>query len=96
MVVLVFMTSCQVSLNLKIGPMTAQATMIIKAATKETGCPVAREVHRAKRMKGELWYNLGDLLLNELHALRTDSRNKVPGRVRLESYAHFEGMPKAL
>ncbi len=52
MVVLVFMTSCQVSLNPNIGPVAAQTRMISTAITKVAGCPAAREVHLANRVNG--------------------------------------------
>ena len=58
MVVPVFMISCQVSLNPNSGPVTAQTTMMSMAATKATGCPVAREVHLAKWVNWEPWYNI--------------------------------------
>ena len=60
-VVPVFMTSCQVSLNPNIGPVTAQPRMISTAVAKVAGCPVAREVHLAKRVNKESGYM--DLLL---------------------------------
>jgi hypothetical protein len=53
MVVPVFMTSCQVSLNSNIGPVTAQAKIMITALAKVAGCPVACEVHLAKRVDRE-------------------------------------------
>ena len=52
-VVPVFMTSCQVSLNSNIGPVTAQAKIMITALAKVAGCPVACEVHLAKRVDRE-------------------------------------------
>jgi len=52
-VVPVFMTSCQVSLNSNIGPVTAQAKIMIAALAKVGGCPVACEVHLAKRVDRE-------------------------------------------
>jgi len=52
-VVPVFMTSCQVSLNLNIGPVTPQTMMIKAAATNAAGWPVARAVHLAKRENGD-------------------------------------------
>jgi hypothetical protein len=55
-VVPVFMTSCQVSLNSNIGPVTAQAKIMITALAKVAGCPVAWEVHLAKRVNRESWY----------------------------------------
>jgi uncharacterized membrane protein len=45
MVVLVFITNCQVSLNSNIGPVTAQTKMISTERTKVAGCPAAPEVH---------------------------------------------------
>jgi hypothetical protein len=47
MVVLVLMTSCQVSLKWKIGPVIAQSTMIPRATINVTGRPAAREAKRA-------------------------------------------------
>jgi hypothetical protein len=52
-VVPVFMTSCQVSLNPNMGPVTAQTKMMSTAVTKVAGCPVACEVHLAKRVNRE-------------------------------------------
>ena len=52
-VVPVLMTKCQVSLNLKIGPVTAQAKIINAALMNAAGWPVARAVHFAKREKGD-------------------------------------------
>jgi hypothetical protein len=52
-VVPVLMTSCQVSLNLKIGPVTPQITMIEAAAMNAAGWPVARAVHLAKWENGD-------------------------------------------
>src|SRR5690349_18356626 len=49
-VVLVLMTSCQVSLNLKIGPVMAQTTMMIMAIIKVMGLPAAREAALAVRV----------------------------------------------
>jgi hypothetical protein len=46
-------TSCQVSLNLNIGPVTAQTTMIDAAIINAAGWPVARAVHLAKLEKGD-------------------------------------------
>jgi len=51
MVVLVFMTSCHVSLNLNIGPVSPQSTTIEAAPMNAAGWPVARAVHFAKREK---------------------------------------------
>ena len=48
MVVPVLMTSCQVSLKPKIGPVTAQTTTIKTAARKTTGLPHHSDVVRAK------------------------------------------------
>jgi hypothetical protein len=52
-VVPVFMTNCHVSLNLNIGPVIPQTTMIKAAAMNAAGWPVARAVHLAKREKGD-------------------------------------------
>jgi hypothetical protein len=49
MVVLVFMTNCQVLLNLNSGPLVAQTRMIITAAAKVAGCPAVGEARLAKR-----------------------------------------------
>ena len=57
MVVPVFMTSCQVSLNPNIGPVTAQTTIMSTAVTKAVGCPVAREAYLAKWVNEEPRYN---------------------------------------
>src|SRR4051812_47357658 len=48
-VVPVLMTSCQVSLNPNIGPVTAQTTMIAAATVNADGLPVVRAVHLANR-----------------------------------------------
>src|SRR6266511_2213543 len=56
MVVLVLMTSCQVSLNPKKGPVTAQPTMISTARRKASGSPMALAAPVAKRPKNERWY----------------------------------------
>ena len=53
MVVLVFMTSCQVSLNTNIGLIAAQTKMISTAIKRVVGCPAARGVHLANRVNGE-------------------------------------------
>src|SRR4029450_13437199 len=54
-VVLVLMTSCQVSLNPNNGPVTAQPTMTIAARRNASGWPMARAVLVAKRPKNERW-----------------------------------------
>src|SRR6202035_2862492 len=48
-VVPVLMTSCQVSLKLKIGPVTAQVTTTAVARKKMAGFPQKSEAWRAKR-----------------------------------------------
>ena len=48
MVVLVLMTSCQVSLKRKIGPVTAQTTIMIRARAKVVGRPAYRAAALAK------------------------------------------------
>jgi len=53
-VVPVFMTSCQVSLKLKIGPVVAHATITNTANTKVDGWPVALAVHLAKRVNPDV------------------------------------------
>ena len=53
MVVLVFITNCQVSLKVNISPVTAQTKMISTARTKVARCPAAPEVHLANRVNGE-------------------------------------------
>ena len=53
MVVPVFITNCQVSLKANIGPVAAQTKMMSTARAKVAGCPAAREVHLAKRVKAE-------------------------------------------
>src|SRR5262245_5265058 len=50
MVVPVFTTSCQVSLQWKMGPVTAQTTMTASAIAKASGLPVVRAVHFEKRV----------------------------------------------
>jgi hypothetical protein len=50
-VVPMLMTSCQVSLNLNIGPVLDQTKMMSTAVTKVVGCPAAREVPLAKLVK---------------------------------------------
>ena len=54
MVVDVLMTSCQVSLNPKIGPDTIQAPISVTATAKAAGRPTAREMDFAKRVKREV------------------------------------------
>ena len=54
MVVPVLMTNCQVSLNLNIGPVTAQTAMIPAARMKAIGFPVARAAALAKRLNQEV------------------------------------------
>jgi hypothetical protein len=49
MVVLVFMTNCQVLLNPNRGPLIAHPRMISTAAAKLAGCHVVREARLAKR-----------------------------------------------
>jgi hypothetical protein len=53
MVVLVFITNCQVSLKANIGPVAAQAMMRSRATAKVVGCPAAREVHLANWVNRE-------------------------------------------
>src|SRR5215475_12684356 len=48
------MTSCQVSLKPKTGPVPAQTTITVTATRKATGRPVARAVHLAKRVNQDL------------------------------------------
>src|SRR5690242_13781191 len=55
-VVAVLITSCQVSLNPKIGPETPQTTMIATAAMNVTGLPVLMAVHLAKRENSDLGF----------------------------------------
>ena len=49
-VVPVLMTSCQVSLKPKSGPVSAHSAMTAHAATNATGRPAAFAVHLAKRV----------------------------------------------
>src|SRR5262245_50563188 len=49
MVVPVLITSCQVSLNLKIGPLIAHTTMIKSIAANVIGCPTIRSIFFANR-----------------------------------------------
>ena len=64
MVVPVLMTSCQVSLNAKSGPETAQTTITPMAMQNAAGRPVARDTPFAKpaaarvRESGELLWTL--------------------------------------
>src|SRR5215217_4720300 len=51
MVVLVLMTSCQVSLKPKRGPVMAHVRMMAAAMRKAAGRPVACAVHFASRVK---------------------------------------------
>jgi hypothetical protein len=50
MVVPVLMTSCYVSLNPNIGPVTAHTRMTATATTNETGRPVMWAVHLVSRV----------------------------------------------
>src|SRR4051812_27669173 len=52
-VVPVLMTSCQVSLKLKIGPVTAQARTISRASTKAWTLPIQRVTHTVNRSAGD-------------------------------------------
>src|SRR5215218_9109406 len=52
-VVPVLITSCQVSLKAKRGPVTAQTTITATARKKVSGRPVAWAVHLANRVKRE-------------------------------------------
>ena len=54
MVVPVLITSCHVSLNPKKGPETAHKISVPTAIANVTGCPAAREVHFANRVKKEV------------------------------------------
>lgn len=54
MVVLVLITSCQVSLKPNMGPVTAHTTMTSTARMNVAGRPVRVEVRLANRVKGEL------------------------------------------
>ena len=47
----VLMTSCQVSLKWKIGPVAAHTRMTMTAARKVAGFPVNVEAHFARRWK---------------------------------------------
>src|SRR5688572_16914582 len=53
MVVLVLITSCQVSLKPKRGPVIAQTRMTVTANTKVSGRPLTRAAHLAKRVNVE-------------------------------------------
>jgi len=50
-VMLIVITSCQVSLNWNNGPVRAQITIMAMASENVIGRPVIREVAFAKRMK---------------------------------------------
>ena len=60
-VVPVLMTSCQVSLKLKIGPVTAQITTTAVARKKMAGFPQKSEAWRAKRPNHSSPSPAGDL-----------------------------------
>ena len=55
-VVLVLITSCHVSLNLKIGPVTTHARIISTARINVLGCPVVCEAQVAKRPNRDVVY----------------------------------------
>src|SRR4030066_760700 len=55
-VVLVLITSCHVSLNPKIGPVTTHAIIINTARINTLGCPVAWEAQVAKRANRDVGY----------------------------------------
>src|SRR3954452_13202090 len=57
-VVLVLITSCQVSENPKIGPLAAQTTTAVMAVTKAHGEPIASEVRWANLRNRVLIRNL--------------------------------------
>ncbi len=54
MVVPVLITSCQVSLQRKIGPVTAHTMTTVSASANETGCPVQCAVSFEKRVNAEV------------------------------------------
>ena len=56
MVVLVLMISCQVSLNLKIGPVAAQTTITASASMKVAGLPLRRAAAFAKRLNQDFLF----------------------------------------
>src|SRR5687768_13832616 len=60
MVVPVLITSCQVSLKLKTGPVTAQATINNAAKRNAEGRPALNEVHRANRLNHAMDWPLWD------------------------------------
>ncbi len=65
------MTSCQVSLKPKIGPVTAQTTMTATASRKVTGRPVSQAV-ACENQLNHSWIFLpheGDALLRIAHTL---------------------------
>jgi len=53
-VVPVLIISCHVSLKPKTGPVTAHKSSAPSAIANATGCPAAREVHFANRVKKEV------------------------------------------
>ena len=56
MVVLVLITSCQVSLKPNRGPVTAQTTIVRVASINAIGCPVAREAAFANRLNHDFFF----------------------------------------
>ena len=50
----VLITSCQVSLKWKSGPVTIQTTMTVPASANAAGRPVARDVALAKAVNHEV------------------------------------------
>src|SRR5436190_22603637 len=68
MVVAVLITSCQVSLNPKIGPVKAQITMVKRAIPNASGWPAARALFRAnvwKRLECLRGVNVVEFLLSD-------------------------------
>ena len=71
LVVPVLITSCQVSLKPKMGPVMAQVTTTITATRKAIGYPVACAVALAKRENGEPRYgSIMALLLRQPRRFR--------------------------
>ena len=62
MVVPVLITSCQVSLQWKRGPLIAQATTTVSASAKVAGRPVAYAVPLAKRVNQD--FDLAGVMLH--------------------------------
>ena len=82
MIVLVFMTNCQVSLNPNIRPVAAQTKMMSTATAKIAGCPAAREVNSAKWVNRESLYTMHPFISILTRRQDTTEKHTLRGRAR--------------